>query len=89
MVRHLLRNRQVTLPIEAVKFFNLKEQDLLEVKFDTLGIHLKPVAIEDFSEEEYAKLAQKLDALKRKKSGRKTYSTTAGVRRHLDRLMKK
>ncbi len=87
MIRQVLRNGQVTLPKEAVKRFHLKPKDLLEVKVDRMGIHLRPVAIEEFSDAEYAHLAKKLDALKRR-TARKTYATTDGVRRHLDRLMR-
>ena len=85
MIRQMLRNGQVTLPKEAVKRFHLKTKDLLEVTVDRLGIHLRPLAIEEFSSGEYARLAKKLDVLKRR-GGRKTYATTAAVRRHLDRL---
>ena len=85
MVRQMLRNGQVTLPKEAVKQFHLKAKDLLEVTVDRLGIHLRPLAIEEFSGGEYARLAKKLDAMKRRGT-RKTYATTDAVRRHLDRL---
>ena len=85
MIRQMLRNGQVTLPKEAVTRFHLKPRDLLEVTVDRVGIHLRPVAIEEFSGEEYARLAKKLDALKRR-SARKAYTTTDAVRRHLDRL---
>ena len=85
MVRQMLRNGQVTLPKEAVKRFHLKAKDLLEVTVDRLGIHLRPLAIEEFSGGEYARLAKKLDSLKRR-STRKAYATTDAVRRHLDRL---
>jgi AbrB family looped-hinge helix DNA binding protein len=85
MVRQMLRNGQVTLPKEAVKRFHLKAKDLLEVTVDRLGIHLRPLAIEEFSSEEYARLAKKLDALKRRGT-RKAYATTDAARRHLDRL---
>jgi len=87
MVRQLLRNGQITLPKEAVKQFHLKAKDLLEVKVDRFGIHLKPLAIEEFSEAEYAKLAKKLDALKARSRG-KVYATTDGARQHLARLMR-
>jgi AbrB family looped-hinge helix DNA binding protein len=85
MIRQMLRNGQVTLPKEAVKRFHLKTKDLLEVTVDRLGIHLRPLAIEEFSGAEYARLAKKLDALKRR-GARKAYATTEGVRQHLDRL---
>lgn len=87
MIRQVLRNGQVTLPKEAVAFFHLKERDLVEVDFDRSGIHLKPIAIEEFSPGEYAKLAKKLDAMKRGLRGR-VYATTDEARRHLDRLMR-
>lgn len=86
MIRQLLRNGQVTLPKEAVEYFHLKERDLVEVGFDRSGIHLKPLAIEEFSGSEYEKLAKKLDSLKRIKG--KVYTSTDEARRHLKRLMR-
>ena len=85
MIRQVLRNGQVTLPKEAVKFFHLKAKDLIDVQFDRSGIHLKPIALAEFSDEEYAKLAKKLDAMKGRAKG-KIASTSADVQRHLDRL---
>lgn len=41
----------------------------------------------EFSRIEYAKLAKKLDTLKKRSRG-KAYSTTGQARRHLDRLMR-
>lgn len=87
MVRHVLRNGQITLPRKVMTFFHLKPQDLVEVRFDRAGIHLKPLTVEDFSPAEYDTLARKLDALK-KRAKRTVYTTTGEVRRHLDRLMK-
>ena len=87
MVRQVLRNGQVTLPKEAVKFFHLKPKDLVDVRFDRMGIHLRPLTFEGFSQAEYDKLARKLDALKRRGVKGKAYTTTDEVRRHLDRLM--
>ena len=86
MVRQVLRNGQITLPKSAITFFHLKPKDLVDVRFDRFGIHLKPLAIEEFSEAEYAKLATKLTALKHRTKG-KGYATTTEARRHLDRLM--
>lgn len=84
MIRQVLRNSQITLPKEAVRFFHLQEKDLLEVKFDRSGIHLKPVATEEFSDEEYTKLAAKLDALKSTRG--KIARSTQEARQHLERL---
>ena len=86
MIRQVLRNGQITLPKEAVEFFHLKPRDLVDVQFNRTGIHVRPVPIQEFSDDEYAKLAKKLDALKARGKG-KTYATTAQARRHLDRLM--
>ncbi len=87
MIRQILRNGQVTLPKAAVSFFHLKAKDLVEVQFDRFGIHLKPVAVEEFSREEYAKLARKLDVLKRS-TKKRAYTSTRDARAHLDRLMR-
>lgn len=84
MIRQILRNGQVTLPKEAVKFFNLKEQDLLDIHFDRAGIHLKPLSTEELSSQEYAKLAKKLDSLQNSKG--KVFSTTVQARDHLKKL---
>ncbi len=86
MVRQVLRNGQITLPKDAITFFHLKPKDLVDVRFDRFGIHLKPLAIEEFSEVEYAKLAKKLTALKHPIKGN-SYASTTEARRHLDRLM--
>lgn len=85
MIRQVLRNGQVTLPKEAVEFFHLKERDLMEVEYDRSGIHLRPLAVEEFSRAEYTRLAKKLNSLRRTKG--KVYKTTAEARRHLDHLM--
>ena len=87
MIRQMLRNGQVTLPKEAVERFHLKPKDLIEVTVDRGGIHLRPLAIEEFSGAEYARLAKKLDALKRR-TKHKAYPTTDAARKHLDRLMR-
>lgn len=87
MVRHVLRNGQITLPKEVMTFFHFKPQDLVDVRFDRTGIHLKPLSVEEFSQAEYAKLARKLDALKKRTKG-KVYTTTEEARRHLDRFMR-
>ncbi len=86
MVRQMLRNGQITLPKEIVTFFHLKERDLLEIGFDTSGIHLRPLSQQEFSETEYTLLAKKLTALKYKETKRKRYKTSTGVTLHLNRL---
>ena len=87
MIRQVLRNGQITLPKDAVERFHLKANDLVEVRVDRFGIHLKPLAIEEFSDAEYETLAKKLDAMKKRARG-KIYSTTQGARDHLNRLMR-
>lgn len=87
MIRQLLRNGQVTLPKQATSYFHLKTRDLLDVSVDRFGIHIKPVALQEFSEDDYAKLAKCLDALKAR-GGRRVYKSTQSARLHLDRLMR-
>ena len=87
MIRQVLRNGQVTLPKAALERFHLRERDLVEVEVNRAGIHLRPIAIEEFSPSEYAILARRLDALKRRGRG-KIYTTTAQARRHMGRLMR-
>ena len=87
MVRQLLRNGQITLPKDAVRQLHLKAKDLLEIRVDRFGIHLRPLPVQELSREEYAKLAKKLDALKAR-SRAKAYTSTEDARRHLDRMMR-
>lgn len=84
MIRQLLRNGQVTLPKEAVRFFHLQESDLLDVRFDKSGIHMKPLAGE-FTDAECAKLEKKLNALK-KKSKFQAFKSASDALKHLDRI---
>lgn len=88
MLRQILRNGQITLPKKALQELGLSEHDLLDIKYDSEGIHLRPLPVEEFSEDEYEKLAKKLDALKKKKAKGKVFNSTAEARRHLGRLSK-
>ena len=86
MNRQVLRHGQITLPKEVIRFFNIKEHDLLEIKFDRSGIYLKPAVSENFSDQEYDKLARKLDALKKVKG--RIYESPKDAKDHLRRLSK-
>lgn len=89
MIRQLLRNGQLTLPKEVLLFFNLQPHDLLDIKFDESGIFLRPAPIEEFTDEEYDQLAEKIERLKRKGVKGKTFSSTTEFRSYLDKLMHK
>lgn len=84
MIRQLLRNGQVTLPKEAVKFFHLREKDPLDIHFDRSGIHLKPLVVDEFTEEECEKLVKKLKSLKREKG--KVFHSRREAKDYLDKL---
>lgn len=86
MVRQLLRNGQVTLPKEAVELFHLVPGDPLDIKFDPKGIYIKPLVLEEFSDEEYALLAKKLDSLKNTKW--KVFKTGKDALTYLDKIIK-
>ena len=86
MLRRIARNKQVTIPKEVMDRLHLSEGDYVSIELDDDSIRLRPVVIEDFSRDDYKKLAAKLDQLK-KESGT-SYGHSKDARNHLKRLMK-
>jgi len=86
MFRQLLRNGQVTLPKEAVELFHLEPGDPLDIQFDRKGIYIKPLTAEEFSDEEYALLAKKLNSLKHTKG--KVFKTGKDALNEIRRFIK-
>ncbi len=87
MLRQLLRRGQLTLPVALLAKYGLKEKDYFEVTEMKEGILLKPVSITDYSHHEIEKLRTKLDRLPR--GSKKTFSSIAEGKKHLDSLKEK
>ncbi len=86
MLRRITRNKQVTIPKEFMERLHLDEGDYVSIECDDDSIRLRTVVIEDFSRDDYKRLASKLDQLKKERGVRSKDSTTA--RKHLKHLMK-
>ena len=86
MLRRITRNKQVTIPKEFMGHLHLKEGDYVSIECDDDSIRLRAVDIQEFSRNDYEKLASKLDQLKKERGTRHKDSTSA--RKHLKNLMK-
>lgn len=86
MLRRITRNKQVTIPAEFMERLHLHEGDYVRIECDDSAIRVQPVVIDDFSNDDYKKLAAKLDELKRERGTR--VKDSSGARNHLRRLMK-
>ncbi len=86
MLRRITRNRQVTIPKEFMARLHLKEGDYVNMEFGGDSIRLRAVHFEEFSPDDYRKLASKLDQLKKGKG--KVFKTSSGARKHLKGMMK-
>lgn len=85
MLRRITRNKQVTLPKEFMEKLHLSEGDYVAMECEGDAIRLKAVVIDDFSHEDYKKLAAKLDRLKME-SGTQ-FEDSASARDHLKSMM--
>ena len=86
MLRRITRNRQLTIPKEIMDRLHLHEGDYVSIDCDDASIHLRPVIINEFSNDDYKKLAAKLDQLKKEHGT--SYKDSDSARKHLKRLMK-
>jgi len=87
MLRRITRNKQLTIPKEIMDRLHLSEGDYVSIEYDDAGIHLRPVVINEFSNDDYEKLAAKLDQIKKEEPGM-TYNSSDSARNHLKSLMK-
>ncbi len=85
MLRRITRNKQVTIPKEFMERLHLDEGDYVNIDCEDDSIRLRAVVIEDFSRDDYKKLASKLDQLKKEPG--KRYKDSASARKHLEDLM--
>jgi len=86
MLRRITRNKQVTIPKEFMGRLNLAEGDYVSMECDDDSIRLRAVDIQEFSRNDYKKLASKLDQLKKEKGT--GYKDSESARKHLKELMK-
>ena len=86
MLRRITRNKQLTIPKEIMDRLHLHEGDYVSIDCDDSSIHLRPVIIDEFSNDDYRKLAAKLDQLKKEPGT--SYDGSDSARTHLKRLMK-
>jgi len=86
MLRRITRNKQVTIPKEFMERLHLHQGDYVRIECDDSSIRVHPVTIDEFSGDDYKKLAAKLDQLKKERGIR--YQDSRAARKHLRRLMK-
>lgn len=85
MLRRITRNKQVTLPKEFMDRLHLKEGDYVNIEFEDNAIRLRAVLIQEFTNDEYEKLAAKFDQLK--ESPGTMYEDSPSARKHLKDMM--
>ncbi len=85
MLRRITRNKQLTIPKEIMDRLHLQEGDYVRIDCDDSSIHLQPVIIDELSNDDYKKLAAKLDQLKKGPGTR--YDSSDSARKHLKNLM--
>ncbi len=86
MLRRITRNKQVTIPKEFMERLHLHQGDYVRIECDDSSIRVQPVTIDEFSDDDYKKLAAKLDQLKKERGTR--YQDSRAARKHLRHLMK-
>ena len=86
MLRKITRNKQVTIPKEFMGRLNLNEGDYVSIECDDDSIRLRAVDIQEFSRNDYEKLASRLDELKKEQGS--FHKDSASARNHLKKLMK-
>ena len=86
MLRRITRNKQLTIPKEFMERFHLHEGDYVSIDCDDACIRLRPVTINEFTDSDYKKLADKLDQLKNEHAV--GCEDSESVRKHLKSMMK-
>ena len=85
MIRRITRNKQLTLPKEFMDRLHMNEGDYVNIDCDDSCIRVRPAIIDEFTEDDYKKLAVKLDQLKGEHGTHCDDSDKA--RKHLESLM--
>lgn len=86
MLRRITRNKQVTIPKEFMGRLNLNEGDYVSIECDDDSIQLRAVEIQEFSRNDYEKLAARFDQLKKERGSH--HKDSASARKHMKNLMK-
>jgi AbrB family looped-hinge helix DNA binding protein len=86
MLRRITRNKQLTIPKEIMDRLHIHEGDYVRIECDDSSIHLRPVIIDEFSNDDYKKLAAKLEQIKKEPGT--SYDGSDSARNHLKGLMK-
>ena len=86
MLRKITRNKQVTIPKAVMERLHLHEGDYVTIECENNSIRMRPVVIDEFSRDDYEKLASKLDQLNNEPGT--SYSNSNSARRHMKRMMK-
>ena len=85
MIRRITRNKQMTIPKEFMERLHLQEGDYVSIDCDDSCIRVRPVVVDEFKEDDYKKLAAKLDQLRNEQGIECEDSDKA--RKHLESLM--
>ena len=86
MLRKITRNKQVTIPKEFMERLHMNEGDYVTMECENNSIRMRPAVIEEFSRDDYEKLAFKLDQLRNEPGT--AYDDSKSARNHLKRMMK-
>ncbi len=86
MLRKITRSGQASIPKKILNSFDIKEGDYVDVESNESSILIKPVIVNDFSSQDYEKLAAKLAEVEKKKG--LTFPDSDSAREHLKKMMK-
>ena len=86
MLRKITRSGQISIPKKILNYFDLKEGDYVDVESSESSILIKPVTVNDFSSQDYEKLAAKLTEVEKEKG--LTFPDSDSAREHLKKMMK-
>jgi AbrB family looped-hinge helix DNA binding protein len=86
MLRKITRSGQISIPKKILNYFDLKEGDYVDVESSESSILIKPVTVNDFSSQDYEKLAAKLTEVEKEKG--LTFPDSDSARDHLKKMMK-
>jgi AbrB family looped-hinge helix DNA binding protein len=86
VLRKITRNGQLSIPKTFLNRFHLQAGDYVDIECGDSAILIKPVTIEEFSPEDYEKLAAKLAQVEKEKG--RTFPHSEPAREHLKKMMK-
>jgi len=86
VLRKITRNGQLSIPKTFLNHFRLQAGDYVDIECGESAILIKPVTIEEFSPEDYEKLAAKLAQVEDEKG--RTFPDSESAREHLKKMMK-